>query len=529
MSVIRLRAAATKLLTVRWFFFISAIVTWPIMAELELFEEFYEFSRSHEDWDVDEFALLILNLTLALLVSSVYQARTLKKVAKEKEFEHQRAEQNARHDPLTGLLNRRAFSAELKRAAASTKDANARFIAMIDLDRFKPINDLQGHAVGDATLREVAERLEATVENGIVARLGGDEFAFIFDSCADALSIERTARRLLHAIEQPFEVKNTTIYVGCSIGLAHWTPSLASDDALSHADKALYLAKTQGRGRFAWYDADLDRASAARASIEVDLRAAIKKSAIKPWFQPIVDIESEQLMGFEVLARWTHESLGEIAPGDFIEIAEDSGQIGQLGESILRQACEAANNWKADFPISMNISALQFHDPRLVEKTKQILSECAFDPRRLTLEVTESSIIHDFEVAREKLEALKATGISVALDDFGTGYSSLSSLREIPFDRIKIDRSFVTNISAQPQNQKIVNGIMALANGLELEVTAEGIETVEDLHYLKEQHCALGQGFLFDRALPADQIAWLLETKWAESAAPMDDAAQSTG
>ncbi|MEO1313082.1 MAG: EAL domain-containing protein [Pseudomonadota bacterium] len=520
MSVnLRPRALLASATDARWIFFISAIVTWPIMAEMELFERFYDFSRAHEDWDVDEIALLIFNLALALLVSTMAQSRRLKRLARERADEHKRAEKNARHDPLTGLMNRRAFADMLETMELRWSHGEERFLAMIDLDRFKPVNDLQGHAAGDVVLQGVADRLEAEVgDAGVVARLGGDEFAVIFDPATDAKQVERAARRLLHAMQQAFEFKGTQIFIGCSIGLAHWSTGLSCSDALSHADKALYLAKTEGRGQFAWYDSDLDRQSTARAEIEVDLRQAIHQGQIKPWFQPIFDIDSRQLIGFEVLARWIHRTRGEISPSVFIEIAEDSGQIGELGDSVLRQACISANAWNPSLTLAFNLSAIQFLDPGLVNTIQTILTDCRFDPKRLTIEITESSIIQDFDTAREKLVALKALGIAVALDDFGTGYSSLASLRQLPFDRIKIDRSFVTDICNQPQNQTIVSGIMTLARGLDLDVTAEGIESREDLEYLKTQQCSLGQGFFFETAVPAEDVLWFLETKWADSA-----------
>lgn len=506
-----------RLLSIRAAFFLSAIITWPILAELELFEEFYEFSRAHEDWELDEIALLIVNLTIALMASTMYQSRRLKRLAREREFEHQRAENNARHDPLTGLMNRRAFSAVLEKSAARASEAAELFIAMIDLDRFKPINDLHGHAAGDATLQGVAERLQAEVgADGLVARLGGDEFAVIFDPSTDAKQAERISRRLLHAMEHAFEFENNKMFISCSIGLVSWDASLSCSDALGRADRALYAAKSEGRGRFTWYDAELDRQSTARAEIEADMREAIEKSEIEPWFQPIVHIGSNELIGFEVLARWDHKRHGQIAPEVFVEIAEDSGQIGALGWSLLRQACLSASDWNPRLSLSFNLSALQFHDPKLVENVRNILEEFDFDPKRLTIEITESSVIRDFGAARVKLEALKEIGIAVALDDFGTGYSSLASLRQLPFDRIKIDRSFVTNISTQPQNQKIVSGIMSLAKGLELDVTAEGIETDEDLSYLQSLQCSLGQGFHFEKAVPGAQVSWLLETEWSD-------------
>ncbi|MFD1160090.1 putative bifunctional diguanylate cyclase/phosphodiesterase [Roseovarius aestuarii] len=484
---------------------------------MELFERFYEYSRAHEDWDLDEFALLILNLTVALIFSIGFQWRRLKKLTLEREAQRQRAEKNARHDPLTGLMNRRAFSSALEQIADKASNADERGIAMIDLDRFKPVNDLHGHAAGDLTLQTVARRLREEVgPDNVLARLGGDEFAVIFESSADVLKIERVVRRILHTMEDAVEYEDNQIFISCSIGLVKWNTATSCAEALRRADKALYMAKNEGRGRFAWYDAELDRQSHERAEIEAELREAIIKSDIEPWFQPIIEIESNKLIGFEILARWNHKTRGQIPPDVFIAIAEDSGQIGSLGHSILRRACMLATQWDSALSISFNVSPYQFHDPKLVDQIKEILKESEFDARRLTIEITESSVIHDFNVARAKLDALKDLGVAVALDDFGTGYSSLASLRQLPFDRIKIDRSFVTNIAAEPQNQKIVTGIMALANGLELDVTAEGIESSEDLGYLQSLNCSLGQGFLFEKAVPADQVSWFLESKWGD-------------
>lgn len=499
-------------------FFASAIIAWPILAEYELFERFYEFSRVHEDWEIDELVPLVGNLVVALILSVVFQSRRLRTLIKEREFQRARAERNARHDPLTGLMNRRAFTSEVKRIESdSARQDGTRIMAVVDLDRFKPINDLYGHAAGDATLQEAARRLRAQIEpDGQVARLGGDEFAIIFGAKQTVAEAERAARRILHAMEAPVVFEGTSIFAGVSIGLAQWTTDIRSAEALRRADKALYNAKDLGRAQFAWYDCELDRKSHERAEIEADLRHAIAEDHVNPWFQPIIEIGTHKLTGFEVLARWTHPTKGSISPTDFIEIAEDSGQIGALGMSLLRQACTASRGWDPRLTISFNISPYQFHDPKLVDTIRDILTDCDFQPSRLTIEITESSVIHDFDTANAKLAQLKSLGIAVALDDFGTGYSSLSSLRRLPFDRIKIDRSFVTNIALEPQNQKIVTGIMALAHGLDLNVTAEGIETTEDLEYLQAMNCSLGQGFLFERALPARDVNWLLESSWSD-------------
>jgi len=515
------------------FFFLSAIITWPFLAELDLFDRFHAFSRSHEDYELDEIVLLVFNLVIALALSVFVQSKKLKKLMRERAVLHEVTEKIARHDPLTGLMNRRAFTDVLRTIEQTSLGGKARIIAVIDLDKFKPINDLYGHAAGDATLQAVSARLkDQGASLSAIARLGGDEFALVFNESIDTNQAERTIRRLLHAMETAIEFEDRKILLSCSIGLVKWQKEFPYSEAIRRADKALYLSKKSGRGHYAWYDEELDRQSHERAEIEADLKMAIATSQIKPWYQPIIEIKSKRLVGFEILARWTHETRGAVPPLVFIELAEDSGQIGNLGYSVLRQACMDAKNWDQTLSMSFNVSPSQFHEPNLVDHLKKIMDDCGFDPARLTIEVTESSVIQDFDIARSKLEDLKSIGISVALDDFGTGYSSLASLRQLPFDRIKIDRSFVTGIADVPQNQKIVDGIMALATGLNLDVTAEGIETWQDLEYLGASHCSLGQGFLFEKALAAEQVSWLLETSWSDgiiTPAALPLAAQSGG
>lgn len=496
--------------------FALAFACWPIFVSLDLFDRFGHYSHAHEQWPLDEITLLIVNVTLALTVTALHQWFRLRRLEAERENLRSNAERSARHDPLTGLINRRAFSERLEQIQGDALLKGDRIVAMVDLDRFKPVNDLYGHAAGDATLCEVAMRLTAELGcAGVPARLGGDEFAVIFSADVDVARGERIARRLLHVMEAPIQIADNAIHVGLSIGLVSWQHGIDHSEAMRRADKALYMSKGGGRGRFSWYDAELDRQSHERALIEADLREAIARFEIEPWFQPIIQIDTSKLSGFEVLARWRHATRGEIPPEIFIPIAEDSGQIGNLGFNLLHRACRAAGSWNPELTVSFNISPHQFRDSNLVGRLEKILRDCDFEPSRLIIEVTESSIINDFDMARTKLDALKALGVKVALDDFGTGYSSLTSLRKLPFDRIKIDRSFVTNIASEPQNQKIVTGIMALADGLDLEVTAEGIETEQDRAYIRTLDCALGQGFLFDKAIPADQVSWLLETRWS--------------
>ncbi|SMP10870.1 putative bifunctional diguanylate cyclase/phosphodiesterase [Shimia sagamensis] len=496
--------------------FLFALVLFPILGEYELFEEFYEYSREHEDWELDELALLVVLLTVALLFSVVFQGRHLRSMSQEREAMRKSAEANARHDPLTGVMNRRAFKEVAEGLVKEAKTAETvRYIALLDLDKFKPVNDLHGHAVGDATLIEVAERLktEAGV-GGTVARLGGDEFAILLDPLVNAAQAERAAQRLVHAIARPFHFGEIGVFIGTSVGLVALRQGDDISEVMRRADKAMYVAKTQGRGRFAWYDAEQDRQSMDREKLAADLREAIAHDQVEPWFQPIVEIDDNLVSGVEVLARWNHPERGFIPPGVFIEIAEDSGQIGALGLSVLRQACSQANEWAQPLTVSFNVSGVQFKDLNLVPSIRMVLESTGFDPKRLIVEITESSVIDDFDVAREKLDELKTLGVSIALDDFGTGYSSLACLQNLPFDRLKIDRSFVTDISDHPQSQKIVSGIVSLAQGLHLEVTAEGIETVEDLAYVSYLDCQRAQGFLFEKAVPAAQVEELLETKW---------------
>ena len=498
-------------------FFGSAIVTWPFLAELDAFERFHKFSRAHEEWDLDELALLIVNLSLALLASVIFQWSKVDRLARERDVQRKRAERYAFRDPLTGLMNRRAFVRRLGETSRNAKTGEARVLAMVDLDRFKPVNDLHGHAAGDATLRVVAERLlECFDADCCVARLGGDEFAVAFHCSISPEAAERRARQFLLEMERPVNFEGAEIFVNASVGMVHWHCDEPPGEAVRQADKALYSAKTEQRSHFNWYDAELDQRSQERNAIEADLRLAIQNEEIEPWFQPIIQIGTNRLVGFEVLARWTHPTRGPISPGVFISIAEDCALIGKLGMMLLRRSCRIASSWDPALSISFNLSSYQFHDPRLIQNVRKILEECAFDASRLIIEVTESAVIRDFGLARTQLDALKDLGVGLALDDFGTGYSSLASLQKLPFDRIKIDRSFVTGIAEERQNQRIVSGIMALASGLELGVTAEGIETLNDLQFLQELECQLGQGFLFDRAVPAETVDWMLETAWRD-------------
>jgi diguanylate cyclase (GGDEF)-like protein len=489
-----------------------------VSSELDLFDWFYDFLRAHEDWEIDEIVTSIVVAAFGLLMALIVRSRELRLALIARDRAEQEALVMSRQDALTGLPNRRGLQHHFDELSArSEREAVPDvFTLLIDLDRFKVVNDLHGHDYGDAILKLASERMRAVLEPGdFAARLGGDEFAIAVRSGATNARAESLARNLIRHLERPFEVDNIVVLMGASIGLSRCKPKKLHDAALKLADQALYAAKRAGRGQLAWYDAELGAQTAGRVALEADLRQAVQAQAIVPYFQPIVETDSGRVTGFEVLARWTDPERGEVPPSVFIKAAEDIGIIRELGLSVLAQACISAQDWDACLGLSINISPQQFRDSMVVTNIRKVLSETGFDPKRLEIEVTEAAIIGDFEWAQKTIAALQALGISVALDDFGTGYCGLSSLRRLPFNRIKIDRSFVTDIANNPENQKILSGIMSLAQGLDLSVTAEGVETKTDLDFLISIQCDTGQGYWFEQPLPASRTAWMLDTKWS--------------
>ena len=495
---------------------LTTALTFSISAEYELLEWFYDYSRAHEDWELDEIAVLVLNVIAGLTWFLIVKSRQLMRAVKERDAAEQAAQKIARHDALTGLANRHAFSDHIDELTAAENGEEGIMVMMLDLDRFKAVNDLHGHAGGDYVLTEVAKRIKAMIEDGdFVARLGGDEFAITLAPGSAVENAERAARRLLTAVGKPFEINGKKVLVGTSIGISRVVLGQGVSEALQLADQALYTAKKAGRGQFAWYDAELDELAKERQQLEQDLRLAVRNKEIDPYFQPVFDMATDKLGGFEALARWRHPERGMVSPEIFIEIAEDIGLISELGWSMLEKACKAACHWDSSLKVAVNFSPIQFRDPNLVNMVEKILRETGFDPMRLEVEITESAIMLDFDLAKASIERLRDLGVSLALDDFGTGFSSLSNLRKLPFDRLKIDRSFVSNINNCPENQKIVAGILAMAHGLELNVTAEGIESELDHAYLCARDCQLGQGFHYAKPLAVEEVDWMLETKWS--------------
>ena len=465
------------------------------------------------DYKRDGMILAGLALSIGLAVFAMRRWQELSREINFRIAAEARAVALAREDSLTGLPNRRALTSELARAvAASERSGRPVSLLLMDLDRFKSVNDIYGHMAGDRLLREITARLRQTVRSGeFVARLGGDEFALIVVHDADdrkgPLAV---ADRINAAVSKAVALGTAEVHVGVSTGIA--TFPFDADDVTSlmrRADVALYRAKEGGRGGSKLFDTSMDAEIQERADIEADLRLAISSGQVVPHFQPLVDLTSCQIVGFEALARWEHPKRGFVSPASFVPIAEECGLIDQLGASILTQACQHAAQWAPDITLSVNISPLQLADRNLADKILKILKDANFPASRLEIEITENALVSDVDGARLILRRLKAEGVSVSLDDFGAGYSSLRHLSSMPFDRVKIDRDFVPKGAETGEPLRVLSAIVGLCTNLGLATTGEGAETVEHAALLLAAGCSVGQGWYFGKPMPAAQaLAW---------------------
>jgi diguanylate cyclase (GGDEF)-like protein len=414
----------------------------------------------------------------------------------------------ALHDPLCGLPNRIFFSERLEALIESVRaGAPPAAILYIDLDHFKDVNDTLGHPIGDELIRSVTQRLTQTLRGeDLVARLGGDEFAVITSAGFDQATLEALGTRIIASLCAPYSINDQTIVIGASIGIAVVNQHVgAVSDVMRHADMALYRAKNEGRNRACIYDTAMDDSLLKRKLVENDLRATIERGELRVAYQPIVNNSGETVVGVEALCRWTHPERGEIPPSEFIPIAEHSGLIISLGEWVLRQACLDGKAWP-DITVSVNVSPLQFRRADFVDVVERILLETDFDATRLELEVTESTLLGNVDTAELAMFRLKALGVRLALDDFGTGYSSLLYLRRFPFDKLKIDRSFVHSIERAADAAEIVHAVVSLGRGLGMKVTAEGVETAEQQLFLRAAGVHMMQGYRFGRPGTAADI-----------------------
>ncbi|KRR07207.1 EAL domain-containing protein [Bradyrhizobium valentinum] len=428
----------------------------------------------------------------------------------------------ARHDALTNLPNRTLFREQLEKALRLAKRSDQLAVLCLDLDHFKDINDSLGHPVGDALLKEVARRLgECITEHDTVARLGGDEFAIVqFCSDCDPSAVALLASHVAEQVSAPYEIAGHQLIIGVSIGI-----SLAPEDGknpdelLKKADLALYRAKEDGRGTYRFFETGMDARAQARRLLELDLRAALQRGEFEVYYQPIRDVAKDVVVSFEALARWKHSLRGMISPANFIPLAEETGLIVPIGEWVLRQACMDAAGWSRDVAVAVNLSPVQFKNPNLVSTVKEALKASGLPARRLELEITESVLLQNSEATLSVLHELRAFGVRISLDDFGTGYSSLSYLRSFPFDKIKIDRSFVTELATRDDSMAIVRAVTGLGKSLGIVTTAEGVETDAQFELLRQEGCTQAQGYLFSPPRPAAEVETMLSKARARAIA----------
>ncbi|MGX1101793.1 MULTISPECIES: EAL domain-containing protein [Bradyrhizobium] len=427
--------------------------------------------------------------------------------------EQQRAESQiafmARHDALTKLPNRTLLAERIELAVAQVGRGLGFAVFCLDLDNFKQVNDTLGHPVGDELLCAVADRLNACVrEVDTVARLGGDEFAVIQCGVQGGDEAERLARRIVECVGAPYELNGHRVVVGCSVGIS-MSPGdgTTGEKLLKNADVALYRAKMEGRGTWRFFEPAMDASLQRRRAIELDLREAMAKDEFSLFYQPLYDLHLDRICGFEALLRWHHPKRGLVSPDQFIPIAEEIGLIGPLGEWVLNRACEQATTWPGEMKLAVNVSAVQFRDADFIDVVVNALAASKLSPRRLELEITESVFLANSNETLATLHKLKAQGLRIALDDFGTGYSSLSYLRSFPFDKLKIDKSFVRDATATHGSKSIVRAVISLGRSLGMTTIAEGIETVEQLDHMRAEGCNEAQGFLLSHPVPVTEIA----------------------
>ena len=457
-------------------------------------------------------AIAVLVVGMLLTVSLATYLMLASRNSRRLSLANRRVLELAQTDILTGLPNRAFFLARLDELNGQLNDGGASFsILMLDLDRFKNVNDSLGHGAGDVLLRQVAQRLKSALRaTDVLARLGGDEFAVIQEACEDQRACAtELAARIAKLVAEPFLLPGHRVEIGTSIGIAI-APDHGSDQEqlLKKADLALYRSKSAGRNCFTVYDEAMSAELEARNTLEGDLRDAIARCQLEVHYQPFVDALSGEWRGLEALVRWRHPTRGLIPPDQFIPLAEETGLIVPLGEFVLRRACADAAAWPSNLMVAVNLSPIQFKEAELFEMISAALADSGLPPQRLEIEITESVLLERGVENLAFMGRLKQLGVELARDDFGTGYSSLSYLTAFPFDKIKIDKSFIRNLTHQPRSSAIIASILTLARGLDMSVTAEGVETREEFERLTALGVNFAQGYLFGRPQPVDQIAF---------------------
>jgi diguanylate cyclase (GGDEF)-like protein len=424
----------------------------------------------------------------------------------------------ARHDVLTNLANRALFREQLQQALLRLRRGQGFAVFCLDLDRFKAVNDTLGHPVGDVLLKEVSERLLSCVRQGdLVARLGGDEFAIIQANVRDIDSTEVLAARIVETVGKAYEINGHRIDISTSIGLT-LAPrdGTDADQLIKNADLALYRTKTDGRNGYSFFKPEMNAHIQVRRKLETDLREALEREELALFYQPLVCLETRKVTGFEGLMRWTHPERGTIQPADFIALAEEAGLVLELGEWALRRACAQAARWPSPVKVSINLSPLQIKRD-LIEVVLQALAASGLPPHRLELEITESVLLQDSQNTLATLHQLRQLGVRIVMDDFGRGYCSLSYLRSFPFDKIKIDRAFITDMDHSDQTRALVEAIVGLGNSLGMVTVAEGVENFGQLEMVRGFGCAEAQGYYFSSAVAPGDVERLLNDAFEQA------------
>ncbi|MDH7638497.1 putative bifunctional diguanylate cyclase/phosphodiesterase [Sphingomonas oryzagri] len=474
-------------------------------------------SRAQELASSDRILMAGMLLNLALILFGWRRYRDLVATSSQRDEAEARATTLARTDELTGFLNRRALAEEGAAAIAlATRRDKAVALLVVDLDHFKTVNEVHGHLAGDSILRCATDIIrKALPASAVAGRLDGDEFAVLlpFDP-RHVNTVDSIADYIVGALAQPMIARSVTAHIGATIGVARTEADCHTVDALlRRANIAMQAAKTAGRGRHAWFDATMERELISRNAIEAGLREGIPAGQFVPYYEPQVDLTSGAIIGFEVLARWEHPTRGIIPPDSFIPVAEECGLIADMSVSVMRRAFTEARDWDPSITLSVNISPAQLKDPWLAQKVVKLLVETGYPANRLEIEITESSLFQNLSLAQSIVGSLKNQGIRLALDDFGTGYSSLAHLRALPFDRIKIDKSFVTAMNKDPESMAIVDAISKLGESLNLPITAEGIEDQAIYDSLRKMGLHKGQGWHFGKPMTVAAARRLLAEK----------------
>ncbi|MBR0868015.1 diguanylate cyclase (GGDEF)-like protein [Bradyrhizobium diazoefficiens] len=506
----------------------GGVVLASILAHVyELGPRLFQLGRGYADSALDAivfFMFVAFVLSVALTIFSVRRYRDLARETKARTIAEAEARDLARHDPLTGLPNRRLFDEKLDACLGLAGDTHQVAVLMLGLRGFKRIKDTHGHAAGDKALCAFANRLADVLRtDGVLARIGGDEFGIVMPDISSLEDPTNLARRIVASAGDTFAIETGSAELGVGIGIA-----IAPIDGVNlhelvrRAERALYRAQGDGRSCVRFFEPEMDMHVDWRIQIERELRSAITADIIEPHYQPFVSLKSNRIIGFEALARWENRTFGHIPPDVFIPIAEETGLINALGDQLFRRACFDANTWPEMFTLAFNISPIQLRDPALGQRILSILGQTGFSPSRLEIEITESAFVEKTGVAKTVMDELRQAGVRIALDDFGTGYATLSQLLSFRLDKIKIDRSFVSHLGDSTDSQVIVRAILGIANGFGLTATAEGVEDAGQLAYLVANGCAEGQGYLFSDAVQAAGIPALLSRESGRTAVAED-------